>query len=198
MSRLVALTGSAASGKSTVARLFAGWGATLIDADAIVHELQRPGEPVHAAIVRRFGPGVLNADGTLDRAALRAEVLGDPAARRELEALVHPAVRARREVLITEARHRGDPIIVVDIPLLFEVGEQETYDIVVVVDAPLEARRRRLVEERGLTPGEADRLIAAQLPAETKRAGADLVIDNDGSLAELEQRARSAWESLGS
>ena len=196
MSRLVALTGNVASGKSTVARLFAGWGATVIDADTIVHELQRPGEPVHAAIVERFGEGVTAPDGSLDRGALRRLVLADPAARRDLEAIVHPAVRARRDRLVAEARERGDAVIVVDIPLLFEVGDPDAFDMVVLVDAPTDERRRRLVEERGLPADDAERLIAAQLPAEGKRERADLVIDNDGTLDQLEAGARVAWAVL--
>jgi dephospho-CoA kinase len=198
VSRLVALTGSAASGKSTVARLFRAWGATLIDADAIVHELQQPGQPVHAQILARFGPQVATADGTIDRALLREIVLGDPAARRDLERLVHPVVRTRRDERIAEARARRDPVIVAEIPLLFEAGDPTEYDTVIVVDAPLAERRRRLIEDRGLSPGDADRLIAAQLPAATKRERADIVIDNDASLEVLEQRARSAWATLTS
>jgi dephospho-CoA kinase len=198
VSRLVALTGSAASGKSTVARLFRAWGATLIDADAIVHELQQPGQPVHAQILARFGPQVATADGTIDRALLREIVLGDPAARHDLERLVHPVVRTRRDERIAEARARRDPVIVAEIPLLFEAGDPTEYDTVIVVDAPLAERRRRLIEDRGLSPGDADRLIAAQLPAATKRERADIVIDNDASLEVLEQRARSAWATLTS
>lgn len=196
MTRVIAITGSAASGKSTVARWFADWGATLIDADHIVHELQRPGEAVHAAIVERFGAGVVGPDGTLDRPALRDLVLRDPVARADLEQLVHPAVAARRDTLLAAARERGDPVVVVEIPLLFEVGDPTRYDQVVVVDAPREERRHRLVEQRGLTVADAERLMAAQLPASEKRERADLVIDNDGTLERLERRARAAWDAV--
>jgi dephospho-CoA kinase len=198
VSRVIALTGNVASGKSTVARLFVEWGATLIDADAIVRELQRPGQEVFARLLRRFGTGILDSDGTLDRSALRRLMLRDAAAKADLEAIVHPAVRARQVELITQARRRSDPIIVVDIPLLFEVGDPAAYDAVVVVDAPTTLRRDRLMEHRGLTADEADDLIASQMPAAQKRERADIVIDNDGSLAALERGARAAWTRLES
>ncbi len=192
----VALTGNVASGKSTVAALFAAWGATVIDADALVHELQRPGTGVHDAIVRRFGPRIVGPRGLLDRDALRARVLADPDARRDLEAIVHPAVARRREELVAEARRRGAPVVVSDIPLLFEALDPAAFDAVVLVDAPEAERRRRLVEGRGLHPAEADRLMAAQLPSAAKRARSTWVIDNDGTLAELERRTRAVWEAI--
>jgi dephospho-CoA kinase len=192
----VGLTGNAASGKTSVAALFQRWGATVIDADAIVHQLQRPGTEVHAAIVRRFGPGVLLPDGTLDRAALRDWVLADSEARRDLEAIVHPAVAARRTELVAAAEDRGSPVIVSEIPLLFEALDPAAFDVVVLVDAPEAVRRRRLVEQRGLAPAEADRLIAAQMPSQLKRARSRFVIENDGSPEELERRARAVWEAL--
>ncbi len=192
----VALTGNVASGKSTVAALFAAWGATVIDADALVHELQRPGTGVYEAIVRRFGHRIVGPRGLLDRDALRARVLADPDARRDLEAIVHPAVARRREELVADARRRGAPVVVSDIPLLFEALDPAAFDAVVLVDAPAAVRRRRLVEERGLDPAEAERLMAAQLPSAAKRARSTWVIDNDGTLAELERRARGVWEAL--
>jgi len=192
----VALTGNVASGKSTVAALFAAWGATVIDADAIVHELQRPGTGVYDAIVHRFGPRVVGPRGLLDRDALRARVLADPDARRDLEAIVHPAVARRREELVADARRRGVPVVVSDIPLLFEALDPAAFDAVVLVDAPEAERRRRLVAMRGLDPAEAERLMAAQLPSSAKRARSTWVIDNDGTLAELERRARAVWEAL--
>ena len=192
----MALTGNVAAGKSAVAALFARWGAVLIDADAIVHELQRPGTPVHDAIRRRFGPAVTGAQDVLDRGALRALVLADPDARRDLEGIVHPAVARRREALLEEARRRGAEVVVSDIPLLFEALDPAAFDAVVLVDAPVAERRRRLVEDRGLAPAEADRLISAQQPSGEKRARSTFVIDNDGTRAELERRARAVWEAL--
>ena len=137
----VALTGNVASGKSSVGRLFADWGATVIDADAIVRELQQPGTPIFERIAARFGPEVVTPDGELDRGRLRALVLADPTARKDLEAIVHPAVAAERERLIDEARRRGAAIVVSDIPLLFEVMDPQAFDAVVLVDAPEQIRR---------------------------------------------------------
>jgi dephospho-CoA kinase len=191
----VGLTGNIAAGKSTVAALFRAWGATIIDADEVVRELQAPGHPVHAAIVERFGPQVLAPDGELDRPALRARVLADSGALASLNRIVHPAVAQRRRELLAEARHRGDRIVVSDIPLLFEVDDPAGFDAVVLVDAPAEVRRARLAE-RGLPPGEAEGLMAAQHPAAAKRARSDFVIDNDSDRGALERAAREVWEAL--
>ena len=191
----VGLTGNVAAGKSTVAALFRGWGATLIDADALVHELQAAGSPVLAAIAARFGAAVLRADGALDRAALRARVLADPTELTALNALMHPAVAARRRELVQAARRRGDRIVVSDIPLLFEADDPTGFDAIVLVDAPETVRRARLAE-RGLPAGEAERLMAAQQPAADKRARSDYVIDNSGDVAALEHSARAVWQAL--
>jgi dephospho-CoA kinase len=192
----IALTGNVAAGKTSVCRLFAEWGATIIDADALVREVQRPGTPVLAAIAERFGPSVLLADGALDRAALRRIVFVDAAARQALNAIVHPAVQHRRGELVAAARARGDRIVVNDIPLLFEVLDPAAFDAVVLVDAPDAVRRARLMRDRGLLADEADRLMAAQLPAATKRSRSDLVIDNDGTPEQLRERALGAWQRL--
>lgn len=192
----VALTGNVAAGKSTVARWFQAWGARLIDADTIVRELQQPGTPVFAALVNRFGPEIVTETGALDRAALRRIVLADPAALDDLNAIVHPAVRARQEELSRATDSGPDAIVVYDIPLLFESADPDRFDLVVLVDAPVPVRRDRLVRLRGLPPGEADRLIAAQRPSPDKRARSDLIIDNDADLATLEARARAAWDRI--
>jgi dephospho-CoA kinase len=178
-----------------VAAWFREWGATLIDADAIVRELERPGSPVLAQIVARFGPGVLAADGTLDRATLRHVMLDDATQRAALNAIVHPAVRAERDARLRAAAARGDRIVVNDIPLLFEVMDPGAFDLVVLVDAPETVRRARLVQ-RGLPPDEIDRLLAAQLPAEGKRARSDIVLDNGGTLVDFERAAREAWHQI--
>lgn len=191
-----ALTGNIAAGKSSVARLFAGWGATIIDADAIVHDLQRPGTAVFDAMVARFGPGILRPDGRLDRSALRRLVTADPAARAALEAIVHPAVAARREALVAGARARGAPVVISDIPLLFEAADPDAFDAVILVEAPEGVRRARLIETRGLDPADADRMIATQMPSEAKRARSDFVIDNGGSEAALEAAAAAVWQAL--
>lgn len=196
MTRIVALTGNVAAGKSSVAALFSAWGATLIDADVLVRQLQQPGEPVFNAILTRFGPGVVEPSGSLDRQALRRQILADPDARHDLEAIVHPAVAERRRALTALARQRGDPLVVADIPLLFEADDPSEYDAVVLVDAPEAVRRERLIALRGLAPEEADHLLAAQLPSALKRRAADFVIDNDGDRATLEQRASRVWQEL--
>lgn len=192
----VGLTGNVASGKSTVARHFAAWGATLLDADALVREVQRPGLPVAQAIADRFGAGVVRADGTLDRQRLRAIMLQDEDARRSLNAIVHPAVQARRAELLAEAGGRGDLIVVNDIPLLFEALDPRAFDLIVLVDAPPDVRRERLTRDRGLAPSEAERLIASQLPSEAKRGRSDAVIDNTGTLHALEAAAHAVWRDI--
>jgi dephospho-CoA kinase len=192
----VGLTGNIAAGKSTVAALFRAWGATLIDADQLVREAQAPGSPVLEAIVRRFGRGVLDPGGSLDRSALRGLVLADPAALAELNRLVHPEVLRRRRVLEQEARARGDRVLVSDIPLLFETSDPAEFDAVVLVDAPADLRRARLLAGRALDAVEADRLIAAQAPSEPKRARSTFVIDNNGDRAALEAKSRDVWEHL--
>lgn len=192
----VALTGNIAAGKSAVTDLFRRWGATVLDADAIVREVQAPGGPVLRRIAERFGGEMLRPDGSLDRSALRRVVMADAGARAALERLVHPAVYARRAELAAEAERRGDRILVSDIPLLFESGDPSAFDAVVLVDAPEPVRLRRLVEQRGLGEAEAREMIAAQLPASAKRARSDFVIENDGDLAALERTASSVWHAL--
>jgi dephospho-CoA kinase len=192
----VGLTGNAAAGKSSVAALFDDWGATIIDADAIVRRLQRPGTAVFQAIVDRFGPGALAANGTLDRAALRARILADPDEKRALEALVHPAVEAERQRLLRRAGQARDALVISDIPLLFETMEPSKFDAVVLVDAPEPVRLERLVQRRGLTAPEAAALIAAQLPSHAKRARATFVIDNDGTRDQLRERAWQVFRKL--
>jgi dephospho-CoA kinase len=192
----VALTGNIASGKSTVAELFRAWGATIIDADRLVREVQAPGSPVLDAIVERFGPGVLDAAGALDRGVLRRRVMGDPAALADLNRLVHPEVLRRRAALEREARARGDRILVSDIPLLFESADPDAFDVVILVDAPMALRRARLLAARRLSAAEADQMLAAQAPSEPKRGRSTYVIDNDGDPTALEARAREVWSRL--
>ena len=192
----VALTGNIASGKSTVVDLFKNWGATIIDADVLAREAQAPGSTVLAAIARRFGSDVLAGDGSLDRGALRGKVMGDNEALLALNAIVHPAVQQRRVDLQRAARERGDAILINDIPLLFEVLDPAQFDAVVLVDAPPAVRRARLRALRGLTNEDADRMIAAQMAAERKRAQSHHVIENTGTLAELEEQARKVFDAL--
>jgi dephospho-CoA kinase len=192
----VALTGNIASGKSTVAELFRGWGATVIDADRLVRDAQAPGSPVLRAIAARFGQDLIDPSGMLDRKALRQRAMGDPAALADLNRLVHPDVLRRRSALEQEARNRGDRIVVSDIPLLFEAADPSVFDVIVLVDAPETVRRARLLAQRGLSAQDADRMLAAQAPTGPKRERSTYVIDNDADRAALEARAREVWTQL--
>jgi dephospho-CoA kinase len=192
----VGLTGNIAAGKSAVADLFRRWGATVLDADEIVREVQAPGGPVLRRIAERFGPSVVREDGSLDRPALRRLVLADPEALAALNRIVHPAVHARQAELAAAAAARGDRIVVSDIPLLFEVADPDAFDAVVLVDAPEPVRLQRLVEQRGLDQSEAASMIRAQMPAAEKRARSDFVIENDRDLGALERAAAEVWNAL--
>ncbi len=192
----VGLTGNIASGKSSVARVWQELGATVIDADLLARQAVEPGTPALQAITEEWGNRMLDEQGALDRGALRDVVFRDPVARERLEQIVHPAVRALRDVEYREAEARGERVVVADIPLLFEAGLVGEFDVVVLVDAPESVRESRLVRDRGLDREEARRMIAAQMPSELKRARADIVIENTGSLEELEARAREVWQAL--
>ncbi len=194
---LIGLTGNIASGKSTVAREFAERGAVLIDADVLARHAVRPGTEGLRQIAERWGMDVLHADGTLDRGALRARVFDDQAELEALNGIVHPEVHRLRTQQIDAARARGARIVVCDIPLLFEKHLTEEFDVVVLVDAPRPVRLERLVRDRGLHETEAMKMIAAQMPAELKRARADFVIDNDGPIEEIPGRVAAVWDALG-
>lgn len=193
---LVGLTGNIASGKSTVAQLLSEHGATIIDADVLARRAVEKGSSVYDAIVKRWGTSILAPDGHLDRAALRRVVFRDPKELETLNELVHPEVERLRTARIDDARKRGDRIVVCDIPLLFEKKMVDRFDRIILVDAPRPLRLERLVEERGLRETEAMDMIAAQMPAELKRARADFVIDNGGTLAELERSVNDVWAGL--
>lgn len=193
---LVGLTGNIASGKSTVAQLFSERGATIIDADVLARRAVERGSKAFDAIVRRWGTSVLAPDGHLDRAALRRAVFGNPKELEALNEIVHPEVERLRVLRIDEARARGDRVVVCDIPLLFEKKMADRFERIVLVDAPRPLRLERLVLDRGLRETEAMDMIAAQMPAELKRARADFVIDNSGTLTELEQRVSGIWAAL--
>lgn len=190
------LTGNVASGKSAVADLFREWGATIIDADQLVREAQAPGEPLLAQLARRFGDEILRADGSLDRDRLRSTMLSDDGARADLNALVHPEVGRRRRAALEAARHRGDPVVVSDIPLLYEVMDPSEFDAVILVDAPESVRLDRLVRLRGLDPAEARALVDSQMPSGEKRSRADYVIDNTGTWDDLREATREVWTSV--
>ncbi|HEX7119161.1 MAG TPA: dephospho-CoA kinase [Longimicrobiales bacterium] len=192
----VGLTGNIASGKSTVARVWARLGAPVIDADVLARRAVEPGSPGLRCIVEAFGPAVLDANGGLDRAAMRRIAFRDPAARARLEAIVHPEVARLRDEEEARLRDAGARLVVHDIPLLFEAGLEGRFDAVVLVDAPERVRLERLVRDRALAEDEARRMIEAQMPAEDKRGRADYVIDNDGTLDELEREAEDVWRKL--
>jgi dephospho-CoA kinase len=193
---LIGLTGNIASGKSVVSQLFSERGATIIDADVLARRAVETGTSAFRAIVERWGTSVLSPDGHLDRAALRRRVFGDPAELEALNQIVHPEVARLREELVSDARARGDRLVVCDIPLLFERNLVAEFDRIVLVDAPRPIRLERLVKDRGLRETEAMDMIAAQMPAELKRARADYVIDNAGTFGDLETRVRDVWGAL--
>jgi dephospho-CoA kinase len=190
----VGLTGGIGSGKSEVARLLAARGAVVVDADALAREAVAPGTPGLAAVVAEFGPGVLAADGSLDRAALGRVVFGDDARLAALEAIVHPYV-GRRSAELMAAAAPGD-VVVYDVPLLVEKRLQDGYDVVVVVDAADETRLHRLVTLRGMTEQDARTRMAAQASRADRLAVADMVVANDAGLAELAARVDELWTEL--
>ena len=194
---LVGLTGNIGSGTSAVARMLVDRGATLVDADVLAREAVRVGTPAYAAIVRRWGDAVLEPDGVLSRPALRERVFSDPIELEALNAIVHPEVGRLRDVRVAEARERGARMVVCDIPLLFERNLADEFDVVILVDAPRPVRLERLVRDRALRPTEAMEMIAAQMPAELKRARADFVIDNVGTLVQLERKVDAVWREVG-
>ena len=192
----VGLTGGIGSGKSTVGELLAARGAAVIEADDVVHRLQRRGQPVFEAIVAKFGDGVLTVEGELDRGALAAIVFHDDAERRELEALVHPAVVGEMGRLRAEAESRGE-VVVLDVPLLAEAGAEARsrwgLDGVVVVDCPIDVAVARLVSLREMTDDDARARVYAQASRKERLAAADFVLDNSGDLAHLESEVDRCW-----
>jgi len=191
----VGLTGGIASGKSLVAAELAARGAIVIDADVLAREVVEPGTPGLAAVLDRFGTHVL-IDGRLDRARLAEIVFADPVARRDLERIVHPAVRARALELEQAAGFAA--VVVHVIPLLVETGQQGDFDLVVAVDVDHETQLRRLMARDGFSRAEAESRIAAQAAREDRRIAADLVLDNSGSMAELQGQIDALWAVLTS
>ncbi|AEN09334.1 MULTISPECIES: dephospho-CoA kinase [unclassified Streptomyces] len=190
----VGLTGGIGAGKSEVSRLLVSYGAVLVDADRIAREVVEPGTPGLASVVEMFGPGILAADGTLDRPALGAIVFADSDRLATLNAIVHPLVGARSAEL--ERAAGPDAVVVHDVPLLTENGLAPLYDLVVVVDATPGTQLDRLVRLRGMTEEDARARMAAQATREERLAVADLVVDNDGPLDELEPQVRAVWSEL--
>ncbi|ABD11001.1 dephospho-CoA kinase [Frankia sp. CcI156] len=189
----VGLTGGIGSGKSAVSACLAARGALLIDADQVARDVVAPGTPGLAAVLAEFGTELANADGGLDREALGRIVFADPAARGRLEAIVHPLIREETARRMGEVSPSG--IAVHDIPLLVEVHAEGTYDVVLVVEAPRELRLHRL-EGRGLPRDQALARMANQATDSQRRAAADIVVDNGGSLDDLDARIEEVWQDL--
>ncbi|MBW2495509.1 MAG: dephospho-CoA kinase [Deltaproteobacteria bacterium] len=201
MASVLGLSGGIATGKSTVARFLSALGASVIDADAIVHELQAPGTPLLDEIAEAFGSELIDAEGGLDRNALGAIVFSDPAARKRLEAIVHPAVLATMADRVASAQATDTPLIVLDIPLLFERGENgsrrgptSSFDATVLVYAPEQLQIERLMERDGCDREAALQRIRAQMPIESKKSMADIVIDNSGSLEATRNQTQMLFE----
>ncbi|MGE0042475.1 MAG: dephospho-CoA kinase [Vicinamibacterales bacterium] len=185
--RRIALTGGIATGKSYVARRLAGAGVPVVDADVLAREAVAPGTAGLEAIRARFGDRVIGPDGGLDRQALAAIVFADAGARRDLEAIVHPVVRAAIDRFF-EALPPDTPVAVADIPLLFETGREAEFDAVVVAACPARMQRERVMQRDGATWDEASRRIAAQMPIDEKMRRADHVIRTDGSYADTDRQ----------
>jgi dephospho-CoA kinase len=190
----VGLTGGIGSGKSSVSGRLGERGAVVIDSDVLAREVVARGTDGLAEVVEAFGDGVLTADGELDRPAVGKLVFGDETARRKLEAVIHPRVRARAAEI--ERAAPADAVVVHDIPLLVETGQADKFDLVLVVDVPVEVQVERLTGPRGMAEDEARRRIASQATREQRLAAADVVIDNAGSLDELDHRVDAVWAEL--
>ncbi|MFD2080357.1 dephospho-CoA kinase [Actinopolymorpha cephalotaxi] len=195
----VGLTGGIGSGKSEVARRLAAHGAVVIDADRLAREVVAPGTDGLAAVVEAFGEAVLGSDGALDRPALGRRVFADAGVRRRLEGIIHPRVRARAAELERAAvAANPDAVVVHDIPLLVETGQQGGFDEVIVVDVPEEVQIDRLTSVRGISVDDARARAAAQASRDERRAAATVVVDNSGSLADLDARVEELWRRLRS
>jgi dephospho-CoA kinase len=192
---LVGLTGGIGSGKSTVARLLEKRGAVVFDADLLAREAVEPGTPGHAAVIERFGADVLAPGGELDREALASIVFADPSARRDLEQIVHPEVR-RLFAEGSEAYRDSDRVVVFSAPLLVETGMHTAFEILVVVSATVATQIERLMRQRGMSESSIRARIEAQAPLEDKAAVADFLVDNEGTLDELESQVDRLWNDL--
>ena len=191
---MLGLTGGIGAGKSTAAELFAQLGAVVIDTDHVAREVVEPGGPAYQPVVDRFGPGIVGRDGTIDRSRLADLVFSDPAARADLNALVHPAVEAAVTTRLAEEKGSGRVVVLV-VPLLVEAGWDRLVSSVAVVDCPEDVAVRRLVDSRGMDESDARRRVAAQASREDRLASADYVLDNRGSIADLRRQVEALWSS---
>lgn len=191
----IGLTGGIGSGKSTVSSRLAELGAFIVDADLVAREIVEPGQPALAELADAFD-GVLNPDGTLNRAELARQAFATPEATEKLNAITHPRIRARTEELFKQGRESGAQVLVYDMPLLIENGEVDKVDHVLVVDAPDELRIDRLVQHRGVDEDDARRRIAAQIDRESRLNAADTVLDNSGTVEQLLEQVDGFWAGL--
>jgi len=194
----VGLTGGIACGKSTVAGMLVRRGAFSIDLDQIAREVVLPGSPVLARVADCFGQGILNTDGSLNRKALGEIVFNDPNARKKLESIMHPPIRAlMKERMAALEQAHPDRLVVVEVPLLYESGLQAMFDEVMVVYVPRDMQLARLQEREGLSLEQAEKRLNAQLPIEDKKKWADVVIDNSGTLEQTERQVDEYWKRKG-
>jgi dephospho-CoA kinase len=194
--KLIGLTGGIASGKSTVAAMLRRLGAAVVKADELAREVVQPGTPGWQEIVETFGAEILQTDRTIDRQKLRKIVFSDPAARKKLESIIHPRVRALAEQRIQEHAAAGSEIVVYEVPLLFEGNLQDSLRPVVLVATDIATQKKRLQDRDQVGQAEAEKHIAAQMSLEEKRRLADHVIENNGSLDDLEQRVRAVLAKI--
>jgi dephospho-CoA kinase len=194
---LVGLTGGIGSGKSTVSRMLEQRGAVVLDADALARDAVAPGTPGHDRVVERFGANILAPGGAIDREALASVVFSDAAARRDLEAIVHPEVR-RMFAEQCEAYQGTEQIVVFSAPLLVETGMHTAFDVLIVVSASVETQVERLMRDRAMREEQVRARIDAQLPLEDKAAAADILLDNEGTLEDLEGQVDRIWSDLRS
>ncbi len=194
--KLVGLTGGIASGKSTVAKILEGLGAAIVNADVLSREVVEPGQAAWNDIIAAFGRDVLRPDQTLDRQKLRTLIFNNPAARKQLEAIIHPRVRALAEQRIREHTAAGFAVIVYEVPLLFEGNIHEWLRPVILVACHVDVQRRRLEQRDRLDPAAAQKHIDAQMSLEEKRRLADYVIENNGTLDDLERQVREVLAKI--
>lgn len=192
----IGLTGNIASGKSEVTDKLAELGATIIDADVLAREAVERGTPALKKIVETWGEGVLTEEGHLDRGALRKIVFKEKAELDRLNGIVHPEVARIRDLRMSEAESRGDSIVIYSVPLLFEAGMSDDFDLIVLIDAPRSAQLDRLTGKRGLDAEEARRMIDSQMSVEEKRPRSDFIVKNDGTLPDLYHRTELLWDKL--
>ncbi|SFE49547.1 dephospho-CoA kinase [Paenibacillus catalpae] len=190
----IGLTGGIATGKSTVAAMLVERGALLVDADQVAREVVMPGEPALEAVASAFGQAVIHTDGTLNRKALGGIVFNNRESLAQLESILHPAIRNRMQQQIRQYEEQSQ-LVVADIPLLYETGQEGLYDGIMVVYVPQQLQLKRLMERNGLPEEEALRRIGLQMDIEQKRSRADWVIDNSGSLEETRRQVDDFWKS---